>query len=40
MMEMEKDITDEAQKQLIWFGQTNRMEETRWPRKSTKMGST
>jgi hypothetical protein len=26
LMEMEKDITDEVQKrQLIWFGQTNKM---------------
>jgi predicted transposase YdaD len=34
MMEMEKDITDKVQeRQLTWFGQTNRMDETRWPRK-------
>jgi hypothetical protein len=34
LMDMEKDITDEVQKwQLIWFGHTNRMDETKWPRK-------
>jgi hypothetical protein len=34
MTEMEKDIVDEVQKRkLIWFGHTNRMDETGWPRK-------
>jgi hypothetical protein len=34
MMEMEKDVIGEVQKQqLIWCGHTNRMDEMRWPRK-------
>jgi hypothetical protein len=33
MIEMEKDVTDEVQKQqLMWFGHTKRMEKARWLR--------
>jgi hypothetical protein len=33
MMEREKNVIDAVQKrQLLWFGYTNRMDETRWPR--------
>jgi hypothetical protein len=37
MIEMGNDIIEEVQKrQLKWFGHTNRMDETRWPRKAVK----
>lgn len=33
-MNMETDIAEEIEmRQLIWFGHTKRMEESRWPRK-------
>jgi hypothetical protein len=37
IMEMEMDNTDEVQKrQLMWFGYTKRMDETRWPREAVE----